>query len=115
MTIPLTLQALKGMVTVLEKNASHVEFSAQLAQLAQAMEHDYYHYLIKDDTIAGFIHFDRAENGEVKEVEYLLHPADKKTGIKHRLLPASRSIISETFSPKMAHSHGSDQRSFGSS
>ncbi len=104
-TIPLTLQALKGMVAVLEKNALHAEFSAQLAQLAQAMEHDYYHYLIKDDIIAGFIHFDRAENGEVEEVEYLLHPADKKTGIKHRLLPASRSIISETFSPQMAQSH----------
>lgn len=104
-TIPLTLQALNGMVAALEKTDSHVDFSAQLAQLAQSMEHDYHHYLIKDGTIAGFIHFDRAENGDVKEVEYLLHPADKKTGIKHRLLPASRSIISETFSPEMAQSH----------
>ncbi|WP_318427287.1 fibronectin type III-like domain-contianing protein [Photobacterium leiognathi] len=61
--------------------------------------------LLKNDTIAGFIHFDRAENGEVKEVEYLLQPADKKTGIKYRLLPASRSIISEVFSLEMEHSH----------
>ncbi|MEZ8272328.1 cellobiose phosphorylase [Vibrio splendidus] len=104
-TIPLTLQALKGMAGVLKGVTKFDRFSEQLTKLASDMEQDYHHYLIKDDIIAGFIHFDRDEQGEVEQVEYLLHPSDKNTGIKYRLLPASRSIISETFTPEMAHEH----------
>ncbi|MBY5944502.1 GH36-type glycosyl hydrolase domain-containing protein [Photobacterium rosenbergii] len=104
-TIPLTLQAMKTMTTALSGNSHYAEFVGQLIELTENMERDYHAYLIKDETIAGFIHFARDEQGDVEEIEYLLHPADKKTGIKHRLLPASRSIISETFSPEMAESH----------
>lgn len=104
-TIPLTLQALKAMVGVLSQGEEFAEFAQELSELAQKMELDFHHYLIKDETIAGFIHFARDEKGTVEEVEYLLHPTDNKTGIKHRLLPASRSIISETLSPELAHKH----------
>ncbi|CAH0525314.1 GH36-type glycosyl hydrolase domain-containing protein [Vibrio hippocampi] len=104
-TIPLTLQALKGMARVLKDVTKFNHFSDELTKLATDMEQDYHHYLIKDEVIAGFIHFARDGQGEVEEVEYLLHPSDKNTGIKYRLLPASRSIISETFTPEMAHEH----------
>ncbi|MDA0108613.1 cellobiose phosphorylase [Vibrio sp. La 4.2.2] len=104
-TIPLTLQALKSMAAILKGTEKFEVFCERLTKLAADMEHDYHHYLIKDDTIAGFIHFDRDEQGEVEQVEYLLHPSDNKTGIKYRLLPASRSIISETFTPEMANEH----------
>ncbi len=104
-TIPLTLQALKSMAAILKGTEKFEVFCDRLTKLAADMEHDYHHYLIKDDTIAGFIHFDRDEQGEVEQVEYLLHPSDNKTGIKYRLLPASRSIISETFTPEMADEH----------
>ncbi|WP_404969865.1 GH36-type glycosyl hydrolase domain-containing protein [Vibrio campbellii] len=103
-TIPLTLQTLKAMAKALQ-GSEHLDFSATLTDLAEKMEHDYHHYLIKDDVIAGFIHFDRDEQGGVKQIEHLLHPSDDKTGINYRLLPASRSIISEVFTPEMAQSH----------
>ncbi|WP_394239658.1 GH36-type glycosyl hydrolase domain-containing protein [Vibrio astriarenae] len=104
-TIPLTLQALKTMVAALEGEQKYAEFTAELSHLFDNMQADYHKYLIKDETIAGFIHFARDKQGEVEEIEYLLHPSDEKTGIKHRLLPASRSIISEMFSPEMAKEH----------
>ncbi|CAH8242413.1 GH36-type glycosyl hydrolase domain-containing protein [Vibrio aestuarianus] len=103
-TIPLTLQALKGMCSALQASA-YQDYCQVLAELSEQMEQDYHHYLIKDDVIAGFIHFDRDEQGEVKQIEHLLHPSDEKTGIHYRLLPASRSIISEVFSLEMAQSH----------
>ncbi|WP_197708685.1 GH36-type glycosyl hydrolase domain-containing protein [Vibrio tapetis] len=99
-TIPLTLQALKTMLKALP--IEHVEIRERILTLATNMEQDFNRYLIKDGVVAGFIHFDREENGEVRDIEYLLHPSDKKTGIQFRLLPASRSIISETFEPEMA-------------
>ncbi|MGF1688477.1 cellobiose phosphorylase [Photobacterium japonica] len=104
-TIPLTLQALKTMGRALESHADYSTFSRELFTLAENMEQDYHHYLIKDEVIAGFIHFDRDDNGDVLGIEHLLHPSDNKTGISYRLLPASRSIISETFSLEMAQQH----------
>ena len=47
-------------------------------------------YAIKDDVVSGFLYFN-----EDDEIEYLLHPFDKITGINYRLLPLTRSIISE--------------------
>lgn len=103
-TIPLTLQALKCMYQAL-KGSAHQDYAVSLMELADKMESDYHHYLIKDGVIAGFIHFDRDEEGSVKQIEHLLHPSDQKTGISYRLLPASRSIISEVFDPEMASTH----------
>ncbi|MGR5063535.1 GH36-type glycosyl hydrolase domain-containing protein [Photobacterium sp. DNB22_13_2] len=101
-TIPLTLQALKTMGTALEGNPDFAVFVHKINKLAIEMEEDYNNLLIKDGVIAGFIHL---PNKDVDQVEYLLHPSDKKTGIKYRLLPASRSIISETFDKAMADKH----------
>lgn len=101
-TIPLTLQALKTMATGLADHTTYQAFSDELKTLAAAMEVDYHHYLVKDGVLAGFIHFPEKV---LEDVEYLLHPADQKTGIGLRLLPASRSIISETFNKEMADAH----------
>lgn len=101
-TIPLTLQTLKTMSKALSGHGQYATFADELNTLASNMEDDYHRYLIKDGVVAGFIHFNE---GDTRQVEYLLHPADQKTGIKYRLLPGSRSIISETFNPKMAESH----------
>lgn len=67
--------------------------------LTSNMEADYHKYLIKDGVISGFIHFNQGE------AEYLLHPTDTTTQIKYRLLPAKRSIISESFDKEMAEQH----------
>ncbi|PSW16606.1 cellobiose phosphorylase [Photobacterium rosenbergii] len=101
-TIPLTLQAMKTLTAALAGEEAYCEFVAQVAELTEKMEADYHRYLVKDEVIAGFVHF---PNKALDKVEYLLHPSDVKTGIQHRLLPASRSIISETFDKEMAESH----------
>lgn len=101
-TIPLTLQALKTLGSALETRPEYNDFVRKISILAEDMEADYNKLLIKDGVIAGFIHL---PNKDVEQVEYLLHPSDEKTGIKYRLLPASRSIISETFDKEMADKH----------
>ena len=101
-TIPLTLQAMKTLSSALNGAEAYAGFVAQIQDLTEKMEADYNRFLIKDGVIAGFIHF---PDKDVDQVEYLLHPSDKKTGINYRLLPASRSIISETFDKEMAEAH----------
>jgi cellobiose phosphorylase len=101
-TIPLTLQSLKTLTKALNPHEQYGDFVNLISELTINMEVDYNKLLVKDGVIAGFIHL---PNKDVSKVEYLLHPSDEKTGIKYRLLPASRSIISETFSKEMAESH----------
>ncbi|SBT11299.1 GH36-type glycosyl hydrolase domain-containing protein [Vibrio celticus] len=101
-TIPLTLQSLKTLTKALSSSKQYTEFVTLITELTVNMEADFNKLLVKDDVIAGFIHL---PNKDVDKVEYLLHPSDQQTGIKYRLLPASRSIISETFSKEMAESH----------
>ncbi|MET4696800.1 GH36-type glycosyl hydrolase domain-containing protein [Endozoicomonas lisbonensis] len=101
-TIPLTLQTFKTMTRALKGQEQYAEFVARIADLTEKMEADYRKFLIKDGVITGFLHF---PEGDIEQPEYLLHPSDQKTGIKYRLLPASRSIISETFDREMAEQH----------
>ncbi|MCB9498719.1 MAG: hypothetical protein H6687_02390 [Bacillales bacterium] len=56
--------------------------------LLKSIKKDYKKYLIKDGIVAGFVRFD--EDG----IKYLLHPEDKETGLKYRLLPITRNFIS---------------------
>src|SRR5262245_12111826 len=50
--------------------------------------------------IAGFSHFHDDGN-----VEYLLHPRDRSTGIHHRLLPMIHAIIADLLTPEQAAAH----------
>ena len=53
--------------------------------------------LIKDEVIPGF-----AYCNEDSTIDYMLHPSDTKTGIQYRLLPMTRSIISELVNKEQA-------------
>jgi len=55
--------------------------------LSQSIKKDYENYLIVDGIPAGFVIFN-------DKLEYLLHPRDEKTGLKYRLLPLTRAMIS---------------------
>ncbi|MBI6528783.1 cellobiose phosphorylase [Proteus vulgaris] len=98
-TIPLTLQTFKLIMKALANHPSFADLLKKINDLFIEMEADYHKYLIKDGVISGFIHFNK------NDVEYLLHPSDVKTNIKYRLLPANRSIISESFDKEMAQKH----------
>jgi len=54
---------------------------------------------VPDGVVAGLAEF--APEG----VEYLLHPRDQRTGVEYRLLPMTRGIISELFTPPQAKRH----------
>ena len=64
-------------------------FSTELITLAQSIKRDYENYLIVDGIPAGFVVIDG------NNLTYLLHPRDVKTGLKYRLLPFTRGMISE--------------------
>ncbi|MGL4623378.1 MAG: GH36-type glycosyl hydrolase domain-containing protein, partial [Culicoidibacterales bacterium] len=72
-------------------------FSLHLKQLSTKIHNAFQESLIKDDVIAGFAFF-----ANENTLEYMLHPDDNKTGIHYRLLPMTRSIISELVDQKQA-------------
>ena len=57
------------------------------------LEKDFNQYLIVDGVPAGFVIF------YPDHQEVLLHPNDKTTGLKYRLLPFNRGLISQIFDP----------------
>ncbi len=90
-TSALLYEALSDFKEFLDDN----EFKNKIESFSENLKKDYKRYIIKDNIAAGFINFDE---GNVNDnISYLLHPKDEKTGIKYRLLPINRGIISELF------------------
>ncbi len=94
-TVALAYQTLEQLGRVLA--VRDAAFAKEIQEIATDIKKDFSHYLIKDGVIAGFAYCESAEN-----MDYMLHPKDKKTGIKYRLLPMTRSIISELVSKEQA-------------
>ncbi len=97
-TVALTYQAIFRMSRVL----ADVEASdaAELHALACRIEADFNRYMLQTEVIPGFIYIEQPGT-----VELMLHPMDKKTGIHYRLLPMTRSMISELLTPEQAEAH----------
>ncbi|GLC82280.1 GH36-type glycosyl hydrolase domain-containing protein [Lacrimispora brassicae] len=72
----------------------------KLKAMVDGIRDDYHKYLVKDDVVSGFIHFDSNE-----KIKYILHPDDEDTKIKYRLIPINRGIISELFTREQADHH----------
>jgi hypothetical protein len=64
------------------------------------MRDDFAARLMPDGVVAGFVVME--PDGRVRP---LLHPADAVTGIRYRLLPMTRSILAELFTPAEAARH----------
>jgi CRISPR-associated protein Csx3 len=68
--------------------------------LLERMRADFHRYLMPGGTVAGFmVHED---DGAWRP---LLHPADAVTGIRYRLLPMTRAVLAELFTPEEAQRH----------
>lgn len=87
-TVALAYQSIKqlGEVSV----SIDAEYATKMTEMATKIKDSFDKFLIKDEVIAGFAYCEDADN-----IEYMLHPDDKKTGINYRLLPMTRSIIAE--------------------
>ena len=93
-TTSLTYEAFNRLGNILEEDDK--ELADKLLLLAKGIKEDYNKLVIKDGVPAGFIHFRN------DEIDYILHPSDHESGIKYRLLPLTRGIISEMFDKSLA-------------
>lgn len=87
-TVALAYQVAKQLGEVL--TPVDADYAETLSIMAVKMKASFEKLLIKDEVIAGFVY--REEDGSFR---YMLHPSDKETGMKYRLLPMTRSIIAE--------------------
>lgn len=82
------------------RRAGLAEDAGRSAGLAESVRRDFNRLVVRDGVAAGFLVFER--DGTVRP---LLHPQDRVTGIRYRLLPMTRGIISELFTPAQAEAH----------
>ncbi len=72
------------------------EYAKELRDMADSVKEDVNKYIIKDGVASGFVLF---EDGTP---DLIIHPTDTKTGLKYRLLPQNRGIISSLFTQEQA-------------
>jgi cellobiose phosphorylase len=97
-TVALTYQTINQMSLAL---MDYDEVMAnELRELASGIQADFQRYMLQTEVIPGFIYME-----EPGQAELMLHPEDTKTGIHYRLLPMTRSMISELITKEQAEAH----------
>lgn len=94
-TVALAYQSIGQLGTLIANVDANL--ATTLVEMAEKIKVSFNELLIKDGVIAGFAYCEDADS-----IEYMLHPDDQKTGINYRLLPMTRSIISELVSKEQA-------------
>jgi cellobiose phosphorylase len=97
-TVALTYQTLNQFSSVMEAVDSDIAVS--LRSLADGIQHDFNHYMLQTEVIPGFLYMENPD-----QVKLMVHPSDAETGIQYRLLPMTRSMISELLTPEQAATH----------
>jgi 1,2-beta-oligoglucan phosphorylase len=99
-TVALLFQQVTRYAEVLRRAGRNGEADG-LSELAAAMREDFHRHLIRAGTVAGYALFDP----DREQPEPLLHPGDKRTGLRYSLLPMTRGIIAGLFTPDQARHH----------
>lgn len=89
-----------GQLAEVCRRISAPDQAAKLQQIREQIRADFARHLMPDGIVAGFL-----VTGEASGNRPLLHPRDQVTGIRYRLLPMTRSILAELFSPEEARRH----------
>jgi len=97
-TVGLAYQSLSELSKVW-KSAGYAADAERLSAFLIRMFDDFQTHILKDGVAAGFVLF----NG--KGTTHMLHPSDQVNGIRYRLLPINRAIISELFTPEEKDLH----------
>lgn len=97
-TVALTYQVLKKFATLMSEVDKN--YADHLNDLVAGIKADYQKYMLGTDTLPGFVYMKQPG-----EVELMIHPTDKKTGIQYRLLPMTRSMIAELLDKKGVEHH----------
>lgn len=99
-TVELFYQALRGWAEAMRRVGDEAAATKHDAT-ADAIRDDFNQRLVLDDETVGlYLHHEDPVQAKV-----LLHPRDTDTGVKHRLLPMIRGIISGIFTPEQAKHH----------
>jgi CRISPR-associated protein Csx3 len=98
-TVALAYQTFRQLLEVCRRGGEHARAS-RLATLLERIRADFHGYLMPGGTVAGFLV--RQETGAWRA---LLHPTDESTGIRYRLLPMTRAVLAELFTPEEARRH----------
>ena len=98
-TVALCHQVLRRLEDVSRRSGRTL---AGLEGFAEEVRRDFHRLLVIDGVVCGFFLFDSdsADSGKP-----LLHPSDRLTGISYRLIPMTRSILAELFTPGEAELH----------
>jgi len=98
-TVGLAYQTFRQLAQV-SRRAGESARAEILEALLARMRRDFSAQLMPGGTVAGFL-----VNEPDGTKRPLLHPTDKVTGIRYRLLPMTRSVIAELFTPAEAKHH----------
>ncbi len=74
--------------------------AAALESMAGEVAADFRRHLLVDGVIAGYAYF-----GADGDVDYLLHPRDRRTGLTYSLLPMIHAVINDMLAPDEARQH----------
>ncbi|MCX2455062.1 GH36-type glycosyl hydrolase domain-containing protein [Lacticaseibacillus nasuensis] len=95
-TEELTIETLRNATRVFPDQD---ELTQKVSRLADVMWEDFKRYFMQWDTLPGFISMTASH-----EVTPIIHPTDKRTGVKYRLLPLSQGVLSHILVGKQAES-----------
>lgn len=98
-TVEMNYQAFSEMKEIYEMMGNSTK-SEELQNYLDRIKADFNQFLVKDGVVAGYGYVEDDGN-----ISVLLHPTDKKTGIKYSLLPMNRGIISGIFTKEQALAH----------
>lgn len=98
-TVGLAFHTFRQLAEV-SRRAGQTARAVRLGALLARMRSDFAARLMPGGVVAGFL-----VNEPDGATRPLLHPADKVTGIRYRLLPMTRSVLAELFTPEEAARH----------
>ncbi|HVT74496.1 MAG TPA: hypothetical protein VHD61_15290 [Lacunisphaera sp.] len=98
-TVALAYQTLRQFAAICRR-AGESARTARADGLLARMRGDFARLALVDGTVAGFLVHELGDS-----FRPLLHPADRVTGIRHRLLPMTRAMLAELFTPDEARRH----------
>jgi 1,2-beta-oligoglucan phosphorylase len=98
-TVQMNYQAFDQLADVIQHTTNKGQ-ALRLREWCNKIKSDFNKYLVKDGIVAGY-----GLLNERGEIEVLLHPSDKLTGVSYSILPMNRGIISGIFSEDQAKNH----------
>jgi 1,2-beta-oligoglucan phosphorylase len=100
-TVALLYEQIARYATILEQ-CGKLPRASELKLLTAEIKEDFSRHLVRDGVVAGYGLFDSTGSGKA---ELLLHPGDRRTGIRYSLIAMTQPILAGLFSPTEARHH----------